>query len=57
MINSIKKFFYNISIIFYAFCVLLIFLPFLGISIFVDYLLYKENYKKIKKKELDRWEQ
>ena len=57
MINSIKEFFYNISIIFYAFCVLLIFLPFLGISIFVDYLLYKENYKKIKKKELDRWEQ
>lgn len=57
MIKSIITFFYSIFIMVYALCVLLIFLPFFGISIIIDYLLYKKNYKKTKKKELEEWEQ
>lgn len=41
----------------YALCVFLIFLPFFGISIITDYLLYNKNYKKSKKKELEKWGQ
>jgi hypothetical protein len=57
MIKSIITFFYCIFIIIYALCVFLIFLPLFVISVIVDYLLYKKNYKRTKKKELDEWEQ
>lgn len=57
MIQSIIRLIYNIFIMVYALCVFLIFLPFFGISIITDYLLYNKNYKKSKKKELEKWGQ
>ena len=57
MIKSIVTIFHNIFIMIYALCVFLIFLPFFGISIITDYLLYNKNYKKTKKKENEEWQQ
>jgi uncharacterized membrane protein YesL len=57
MIKSIITFFYVSFIIVYVLSILLIFLPFFGISIITDYLLYNKNNKRTKKKELDEWEQ